>query len=37
VYVGAEYSYWKDKYGIENSSRLDTHENTTSLLVKVHF
>jgi nucleoside-specific outer membrane channel protein Tsx len=37
VYVGVEYSYWKDKYGIENSARLDTNENTTSLLVKVHF
>jgi len=37
VYVGAEYSYWKDKYGIENSGKFDTNENTTSLLVKVHF
>ena len=37
VYVGAEYSYWKDKYGIENNGNLDTNENTTSLLVKVHF
>ncbi|SEN04265.1 hypothetical protein SAMN04487857_10922 [Pseudomonas sp. ok272] len=27
----------KDKYGIENSSHFDTHENTTRLLVKVHF
>ncbi|MNT90139.1 hypothetical protein D3C72_2309820 [compost metagenome] len=37
LYVGAEYSYWKDKYGIEHSSNLDTNQNTASLLVKVHF
>ncbi|MHC8406648.1 MULTISPECIES: outer membrane protein OmpK [unclassified Pseudomonas] len=37
VYVGAEYSYWKNKYGIENSSNLDTNQNTASLLLKVHF
>ncbi|MNQ53359.1 MULTISPECIES: outer membrane protein OmpK [unclassified Pseudomonas] len=37
LYVGAEYSYWKDKYGVEHSSNLDTNQNTASLLVKVHF
>jgi nucleoside-specific outer membrane channel protein Tsx len=36
-YVGTEYSYWKNKYGVENSSNLDTNQNTASLLVKVHF
>lgn len=38
VYVGVgRYSYWKDKYGVENNANFDTHESTTSLLVKVHF
>ncbi|BBN56560.1 hypothetical protein TRE132_46850 [Pseudomonas chlororaphis subsp. aurantiaca] len=37
LYVGLEYSYWKDKYGIQNSPNLDTNQNTASLLVKVHF
>jgi nucleoside-specific outer membrane channel protein Tsx len=37
LYVGFEYSYWKNKYGIENSSRLDTNQNTASALVKFHF
>ncbi|MDD2049718.1 outer membrane protein OmpK [Pseudomonas putida] len=37
LYVGIEYSYWKDKYGIENSGRLDTNQSVTSALVKVHF
>ena len=37
LYVGIEYDYWKDKYGIENSSGFDTNQNTASLLVKVHF
>ncbi len=27
----------RDKHRVENSSNLDTHQNTTSLLVKVHF
>ncbi|WP_347901420.1 outer membrane protein OmpK [Pseudomonas purpurea] len=37
VYIGAEYSYWKNKYGIQSNASLDTHQNTASLLVKVHF
>ena len=37
VYVGAEYSYWKNKYGIADSANLDTNQNTASLLLKVHF
>jgi len=37
VYVGAEYSYWKNKYGIQSNSNLDTRQNTASLLLKVHF
>lgn len=37
LYVGIEYDYWKDKYGIEDSPSFDTDQNTASLLVKVHF
>lgn len=37
LYVGIEYSYWKNKYGIDSSSRLDTNQNTASALIKVHF
>jgi len=32
-----EYSYWKDKYGIEDTQRFDTNESVTSFLVKMHF
>jgi nucleoside-specific outer membrane channel protein Tsx len=43
LYVGIEYDYWKDKYGIDNDSFLGdvilrgTDQNTASLLVKAHF
>jgi nucleoside-specific outer membrane channel protein Tsx len=43
LYVGVEYDYWKDKYGIDDDSFLGdvildgTDQNTASLLVKVHF
>ena len=43
LYVGFEYDYWKDKYGIDSESFLGdeildgTDQNTASLLVKVHF
>ena len=37
LYVGIEYSYWKNKYGIKDSAALDTNQNVTNLLVKVHF
>ncbi|WP_416425939.1 outer membrane protein OmpK [Pseudomonas sp. App30] len=37
VYVGFEYDYWKDKYGIESSHAFDTNQNTASLLLKVFF
>ncbi|NBA93853.1 outer membrane protein OmpK [Pseudomonas sp. R5(2019)] len=37
LYVGIEYDYWKDKYGIEDTPFFDTNQNTASLLVKVHF
>lgn len=37
LYTGIEYSYWKNKYGIKDSSAFDTDQNVTNLLVKVHF
>ncbi|MCI8212064.1 hypothetical protein AUC61_21250 [Pseudomonas sp. S25] len=37
LYVGIEYDYWSDKYGIEDTKFFDTNQNTASLLVKVFF
>ncbi|MGR1216215.1 outer membrane protein OmpK [Metapseudomonas otitidis] len=43
LYVGVEYDYWSNKYGIDDNSYLGdtilggTDQNTASLLVKVHF
>jgi nucleoside-specific outer membrane channel protein Tsx len=43
VYVGLEYDYWSNKYGIDDDSYLGdvvlrgTDQNTASLLLKVHF
>jgi nucleoside-specific outer membrane channel protein Tsx len=36
-YVGLEYDYWHEKYGIDNSENFDTNQNTASLLLKYHF
>ena len=37
LYVGIEYDYWKNKYGIKDSDAFDTDQNTASLLLKVQF
>lgn len=37
LYVGIEYDYWSDKYGIKDTRYFDTDQNTASLLVKVFF
>ncbi|QIR14492.1 outer membrane protein OmpK [Shewanella aestuarii] len=37
LYVGIEYDYWKNKYGIKNSSAFKTNQSVASLLVKYHF
>ena len=37
LYVGIEYDYWKNKYGIEDSGSFKTNQDTASLLVKYHF
>ena len=36
-YVGIEYDYWKDKYGIKDTAAFDTDQNTASLLLKAFF
>lgn len=43
LYVGIEYDYWKNKYGIKDGGFVSdnfvgsTDQNTASLLVKAHF
>ena len=37
LYVGIEYDYWSNKYGINDTRYFDTNQNTASLLVKVFF
>jgi nucleoside-specific outer membrane channel protein Tsx len=37
LYVGIEYDYWSDKYGIKDSQYFTTDQNTVSALVKYHF
>lgn len=37
VYVGFEYDYWENKYGIKDTRYFDTNQNTASLLLKVFF
>ena len=36
-YVGIEYDYWQNKFGLEDSSLLDSNQNTFSFLIKWHF
>jgi len=36
-YVGVEYSYWHNKFGIPDSPAFDTKENLLNALVKVHW
>ena len=37
LYVGLEYTWWSNKYGIRDSAAFDTDESTASLLLKAHF
>jgi len=37
LYVGIEYVYWRNKYGIADSPQFRTHESNVNLLVKAHF
>jgi len=36
-YLGVEYDYWHNKFGIKDSPTFDTEQNTISLLAKWHF
>ena len=37
LYVGVEYDYWKDKYGIDDTGAFKTNQSVTNFLVKFHF
>ena len=37
LYVGIEYDYWSNKYGIEDSSVFNTDNNVVNFIVKAHF
>ncbi len=37
LYLGVEYAYWKNKYGIEDSPGFRTTETNANLLLKWHF
>ncbi|MBD1587355.1 outer membrane protein OmpK [Pseudomonas typographi] len=37
LYVGIEYDYWENKYGIKDTDSFDTNQNTASFLLKVFF
>nr|MBF0684362.1 hypothetical protein [Pseudomonas sp.] len=37
LYVGIEYDYWSNKYGIGDSSDFNTDNNVTNFSVKAHF
>ncbi|GGD54897.1 DUF5020 family protein [Lacimicrobium alkaliphilum] len=37
LYLGFEYVYWRNKFGIANSAALASNENNLNLLIKWHF
>ena len=37
LYLGIEYVYWLNKYGIQDSPQFETDESNINLLVKWHF
>ena len=37
LFVGIEYRYWSNKYGIKDSKQFKTDDNVVSFLVKYHF
>lgn len=37
LYIGVEYVYWRNKYGIADSPAFRTHESNVNFLVKAHF
>lgn len=37
LYVGVEYVYWRNKYGIADSPAFRTNESNVNLLIKAHF
>ncbi|RMI01576.1 outer membrane protein OmpK [Stutzerimonas nitrititolerans] len=37
LYVGIEYDYWSNKYGIEDTSAFNTDNNVVNFIVKAHY
>lgn len=37
LYIGVEYSYWSNKYGIKDSKAFETDDSVVSFLLKYHF
>lgn len=37
LYMGMEYVYWNNKYGVKNSSAINSDERNANLLLKYHF
>ena len=37
LYVGIEYDYWSNKYGIEDSGAFNTDNNVVNFIVKAHY
>ena len=37
LYVGVEYDYWSNKYGIDDSSAFNTDNNVMNFIVKAHY
>jgi len=37
LYLGVEYVYWRNKYGIADSQQFRSHESNLNLLIKGHF
>ena len=37
VYLGVEYYYWSNKYGVKSSPALDSDQHAVSFLAKYHF
>ncbi|WP_157964608.1 hypothetical protein [Algibacillus agarilyticus] len=37
IYIGIEYSYWNNKFGVQSSTEFNTNERNVNALLKFHF
>ncbi len=37
LFLGIEYVYWRDKFGVKNRPTIDSNEDNLNLLIKAHF